>query len=239
MDDMTEADVERVLAGAQERGWIGSPASDQIRRSYPRAAPLYGYLVRFGYLSSERADELFASLRLPTYQHLTGDQATALRGHLGVKAPPTAPPTFNGPGRAAEAHEAAQSLADEIGTLPGDASQGPRVQLLRLLAQGYRFVRFSYCVSFIAFTYRGETRIHVLPPDGSGSAALACSMLTALLGWWGVPWGPIYTIGALSTNLAGGRDFAVEIIDALSVNALEHGDVWKSRNIAVARMRDG
>jgi hypothetical protein len=32
---------------------------------------------------------------------------------------------------------------------------------------------------------------------------------TALLGWWGIPWGPIYSIGALASNANGGGVYTV------------------------------
>jgi ATP-dependent phosphoenolpyruvate carboxykinase len=33
-----------------------------------------------------------------------------------------------------------------------------------------------------------------------------------LLGWWGIPWGPIYTIAAVVTNIRGGKDVTAEIL---------------------------
>jgi hypothetical protein len=35
-----------------------------------------------------------------------------------------------------------------------------------------------------------------------------------LLGWWGIPWGPIYTIQSFWVNFTGGRDVTREIISA-------------------------
>ena len=31
------------------------------------------------------------------------------------------------------------------------------------------------------------------------------SLITLLLGWWGIPWGPIRTVQALYINLRGGQ----------------------------------
>ena len=36
------------------------------------------------------------------------------------------------------------------------------------------------------------------------------TLLTLVLGWWGIPWGPIYTIGSIYTNFNGGKDVVSE-----------------------------
>ncbi|WP_245840625.1 hypothetical protein [Ohtaekwangia koreensis] len=38
--------------------------------------------------------------------------------------------------------------------------------------------------------------------------------MTFLLGWWGIPWGPIYSIGSLVHNLNGGKDVTQEILNS-------------------------
>ena len=41
--------------------------------------------------------------------------------------------------------------------------------------------------------------------------AFPYSLLTLVLGWWGIPWGLIYTPLALMTNFSGGRDVTAEV----------------------------
>ncbi len=36
----------------------------------------------------------------------------------------------------------------------------------------------------------------------------SCTLTTALMGWWGIPWGPMYTIGALIRNYQADESFA-------------------------------
>ena len=38
--------------------------------------------------------------------------------------------------------------------------------------------------------------------------------------WWGIPWGPIYTVGCLSTNLKGGKDVTDEIVKSMNIQEL-------------------
>jgi hypothetical protein len=44
------------------------------------------------------------------------------------------------------------------------------------------------------------------------------------MSWWGIPWGPIYTIQALATNLRGGKNVTHEVIASMSEASLRfHG----------------
>ena len=40
-------------------------------------------------------------------------------------------------------------------------------------------------------------------------------MISLVFGWWGFPWGFIYTPMALYTNLKGGKDITKDILIAL------------------------
>jgi hypothetical protein len=41
--------------------------------------------------------------------------------------------------------------------------------------------------------------------DGAGHA-IQYSLISLLFGWWGIPWGPIWTISTIVTNAGGGKD---------------------------------
>ena len=84
------------------------------------------------------------------------------------------------------------------------------------LASGGRFVVFEYAISIILMTFKRGSDVHFVKHGQSTfGMALPYSLLTLLLGWWGFPWGPIYSIGALFTNLGGGKDVTEEILAAL------------------------
>jgi hypothetical protein len=52
----------------------------------------------------------------------------------------------------------------------------------------------------------------VLPPGESPvRQALPYTIVSLLLGWWGIPWGPLHTIEALKTNLNGGIDVTSDV----------------------------
>ncbi len=81
-----------------------------------------------------------------------------------------------------------------------------------LLAAGGRFVFYEFCISLIVITLRRPTAVVLLRPGELGLLrGLPYVFLSLLLGWWGIPWGIIYTPLTVLTNLAGGRDVTPEI----------------------------
>jgi hypothetical protein len=74
-------------------------------------------------------------------------------------------------------------------------------------AAGDRLVQFEYCISLVVITLRRTSSVYRLRPRELGLVkGLPFTLVTLLFGWWGVPWGIIYTPLALLTNLSGGRD---------------------------------
>lgn len=63
---------------------------------------------------------------------------------------------------------------------------------------------FTYAMSFLLVTLRrGSAGIYCR--SCRRSEALKWGALSAILGWWGVPWGPIYTVQALGIAASGGQ----------------------------------
>ena len=86
---------------------------------------------------------------------------------------------------------------------------------------GARFVRFSVCYSYIFFTSRVETDIFLVRSYPSALwVGARYTLMTLLLGWWGIPFGPIHTIKALATNFRGGED-----VTGFVPNELQNKDV--------------
>ncbi|MCB0509420.1 MAG: hypothetical protein H6579_04540 [Chitinophagales bacterium] len=81
------------------------------------------------------------------------------------------------------------------------------------IQRGAKFVSYSYCISILIMTFKRGSDIYFIPSNGSAvSKGLPYTFLSLIMGWWGIPWGPIYTIGALFTNLGGGKDLTEEIL---------------------------
>ncbi|MGB7399032.1 J domain-containing protein [Castellaniella sp.] len=67
-----------------------------------------------------------------------------------------------------------------------------------------RYVIFFAVKSFILVTSRSATQ-GIFCSACAEKKALKASAITWVLGWWGIPWGPIYSIQAIFTNLFGGK----------------------------------
>jgi hypothetical protein len=64
---------------------------------------------------------------------------------------------------------------------------------------------FTYAASAVFFTVRRVGSSGVFCARCRRKEAIKWSLLTSVLGWWGVPWGPIFTVQSLVRNARGGR----------------------------------
>ncbi|KAA3657572.1 MAG: hypothetical protein DWQ04_27635 [Chloroflexi bacterium] len=81
------------------------------------------------------------------------------------------------------------------------------------LQNGGKFVMFHYCISCLILTFRRRSDVYFVKAGESVVIkGLGYTLVTLLLGWWGFPWGFIYTIEAVIVNLAGGKDVTTEVI---------------------------
>lgn len=82
--------------------------------------------------------------------------------------------------------------------------------------QGAKFVQYQYCISALVITFKRGTDIYLIRAGESRAMkGLGWTLLTLLAGWWGIPWGPIYTIQSLWVNLGGGHDLTAQAVSAL------------------------
>lgn len=92
-----------------------------------------------------------------------------------------------------------------------------REQIAAEVFEGAQFVQFQYCVSLILVTFKRSTDIYYIRPGQSVFLkSLPFTLLTVLLGWWGIPWGPIYSCQALGTNLEGGIEVTSNCMSAMN-----------------------
>jgi hypothetical protein len=86
--------------------------------------------------------------------------------------------------------------------------------------QGAKFVVFSYCMSFLVITLKRSSDVMFVRAGQSPVVAgLPYTVLSFFMGWWGFPWGLVYTPVAIIQNLAGGKDVTTEIMAAFGGNA--------------------
>jgi hypothetical protein len=84
------------------------------------------------------------------------------------------------------------------------------------IQRGAKFVIYQYCISILIVTFRRPSEIYFVRGNESGiTKGLPFVAVSLILGWWGLPWGPIYTITSLVTNLGGGKDVTQEVLHSL------------------------
>ena len=85
------------------------------------------------------------------------------------------------------------------------------------LAAGARFVIYQYCISVLVMSFKRASNIYFMrPEDNAFTKGLPFSLISLVLGWWGIPWGPIWTISTIVTNLRGGRDVTNEVVRSMA-----------------------
>ncbi|MGK7926423.1 MAG: hypothetical protein AB4290_14490, partial [Spirulina sp.] len=69
-----------------------------------------------------------------------------------------------------------------------------------------KYVVYRYVLSVWVMTYNRSSRVYrVASKREAILRSLPYSLFSLLLGWWGIPWGPIRTIQALIVNFTGGE----------------------------------
>ena len=88
------------------------------------------------------------------------------------------------------------------------------------IERGGRFVVFQYCISIVVLSFKRVSDIYFIKGDESAfGKGAGFSLVSLVCGWWGIPWGPIWTIGSLITNCRGGRNVTSEVMQAISTKA--------------------
>jgi hypothetical protein len=89
------------------------------------------------------------------------------------------------------------------------------------LQRGAKFVIFQYCVSAVVITFRRPTDIYFLRQGENPLVkGLPFTLLSLVAGWWGIPWGPIYTIQSVYNNSRGGKDVTQAVVNSLRAQAV-------------------
>lgn len=90
------------------------------------------------------------------------------------------------------------------------------------IQQGAKFVSYTYCISILIMTFKRPSDIYFVKHNESAVVkGLPFFFISLFLGWWGIPWGPIYTIGSIFTSLSGGNDLTQEVLQHFMSNVQE------------------
>lgn len=93
------------------------------------------------------------------------------------------------------------------------------LQIKDLVNAGGKFVIFPYTVSFVLMTLKKSSDIYLIKSDEKTfKYSYPFVLINFFVGWWGLPWGPIYTIGAIYNQIIGGKDVTQVVLSDLIQN---------------------
>jgi hypothetical protein len=73
---------------------------------------------------------------------------------------------------------------------------------------------YQVSLSFMIVSMKVSSKFFFIGHDDSPGIALIYTVVSLVLGWWGIPWGPIYTIQVIYNNMSGGnRQNVAELIE--------------------------
>ena len=92
------------------------------------------------------------------------------------------------------------------------------------LQQGGKFVMYQYCISLLIITFKRSSNIYFIShSENAVVKGLPFTLLSLVLGWWGIPWGPIYTIQSIWVNFKGGKDVTQEVAASIMASSQNPG----------------
>jgi hypothetical protein len=100
-----------------------------------------------------------------------------------------------------------------------------------------RYAVFWEVKSFLVVSQRTPIQ-GIFCPSCAEKKSFRASGITWLLGWWGIPWGPIFSVHAILSNLVGGEKPALMNARILAYQAIAFGLRGHS-NIAIGIAREG
>lgn len=95
-------------------------------------------------------------------------------------------------------------------------SKLPNIEIAGILNDGGKFVIYTYTISILVMTFRRGSKVFLLKKDDSAiKHGFPYLIITLFLGWWGIPFGPIYSIGSIITAFKG-KDVTDVILNNLT-----------------------
>lgn len=85
------------------------------------------------------------------------------------------------------------------------------------IENGSRFIIYPYCISIIAVSFPlFSPAILIRKGESTRGYRIYYNLISLLLGWWGLPWGPVQTIKSIVNTTNGGLDVTEDVL--LNIN---------------------
>lgn len=87
--------------------------------------------------------------------------------------------------------------------------------------RGGKFVYYAYTISLLVFTFKRTSNVYLIRKgDSAKKKGYPFTILSLVFGWWGIPFGPKYTVQSIRTNLNGGKDVTDEVMATVAGHLL-------------------
>ena len=87
--------------------------------------------------------------------------------------------------------------------------------------RGAKFVYYAYTISLLVVTFKKTSDVYLIRKgESTKSKGNPFTILSLLFGWWGIPFGPTYTLQSIRTNLKGGKDVTDEVMATVAGHLL-------------------
>lgn len=87
--------------------------------------------------------------------------------------------------------------------------------------KGGRFIYYQFTISLIVVTFKRTSGVYLVRANENPVVkAMPFLFLSFFFGWWGIPFGPKYTIESIRTNLRGGKDVTDEVMATVAGHIL-------------------
>ena len=85
--------------------------------------------------------------------------------------------------------------------------------LQREVREGGKFIYYPFTVSFIVFTFKRTSGVYLVRGrESTITRGLRFTLISLFFGWWGIPFGPKYTMESLRINRKGGKDVTDDVM---------------------------
>ncbi len=79
--------------------------------------------------------------------------------------------------------------------------------------KGGKFIYFGYTISLIVLTFKRTSGVYLVRKNENRKMkGLGFTLISLLFGWWGIPFGPKFTMESIRTNMKGGKDVTDEVM---------------------------
>ena len=86
-------------------------------------------------------------------------------------------------------------------------------QLKFEVSRGGKFVVFEYCISVFVLSMKRSSNIYFIRNgEKPFLKGIGFTFVSLFFGWWGIPWGPIYTISSVVVNCSGGKNVTDSVV---------------------------